>query len=195
MTQQPKRNARERILEAALVAFRTQGYARTTTQHIASQAGVAEVTLFRHFQTKQTLFEAVVGQMGSTATLNEIEANITGDLYNDLRVIGRALLGYFSGQRDTIAMLMFESTHFPEMQNALVHNAGHTFHLLHTLFEQEMAAGRIREQDVRVLVELFVSTVVGYALVVATMQPPAHSLDTMTAKFVQIFIHGIAIER
>ncbi|MCA9890374.1 MAG: helix-turn-helix transcriptional regulator, partial [Anaerolineae bacterium] len=45
-----KKTARQRILETAKHSFQTYGYARTTTQAIAEQAAVAEVTIFRHFK-------------------------------------------------------------------------------------------------------------------------------------------------
>ena len=57
-TSSPKKKARQRILEAAAESFQSLGYARTTTQAIAAKASVAEVTLFRHFGDKQTLFLA-----------------------------------------------------------------------------------------------------------------------------------------
>ena len=44
-----------RLSKAALDLFGTQGYAQTTTAQIAAQAGVSEVTLFRHFPTKESL--------------------------------------------------------------------------------------------------------------------------------------------
>lgn len=51
---------RQKILTAALEAFSSQGYAGATTRGIAISAGVTEVTLFRHFPTKEKLFEDVV---------------------------------------------------------------------------------------------------------------------------------------
>ena len=51
---------RQRILEAAAESFQSLGYARTTTQALAKKAGVAEVTLFRHFGDKQKLFKPLL---------------------------------------------------------------------------------------------------------------------------------------
>lgn len=46
---------RDRILAAALVLFEERGYDDTTTQQIAAAAGVSEMTLFRHFPSKDRL--------------------------------------------------------------------------------------------------------------------------------------------
>src|SRR2546425_7274763 len=46
---------RQRLVHAALELFSTRGYAATTTAEIARKAGVAEGTIYRHFQSKQHL--------------------------------------------------------------------------------------------------------------------------------------------
>ncbi len=45
----------ERLQAAALQLFVEHGYAGTTTAQIAAEAGVSEMTLFRHFPTKESL--------------------------------------------------------------------------------------------------------------------------------------------
>lgn len=49
-----------RILQASLDLFSKRGYVGTTTREIARAAEVTEVTLFRHFSSKEKLFEEVV---------------------------------------------------------------------------------------------------------------------------------------
>lgn len=46
---------RERIAAIALDLFEARGYAETTTVQIAAAAGVSEMTLFRHFASKDRL--------------------------------------------------------------------------------------------------------------------------------------------
>jgi AcrR family transcriptional regulator len=53
-------SSRQRILDAAADLFSQRGYRRTNTMELAQAAGVAEATLFRHFQTKAQLFEQAV---------------------------------------------------------------------------------------------------------------------------------------
>ncbi len=54
------RSTKERILESAIKLFSQKGYLGASTREIARGAGVAEVTLFRHFSTKEKLFEEVL---------------------------------------------------------------------------------------------------------------------------------------
>ncbi len=55
-----KNNTRENISNAALELFSTNGYTSTTTKLIADKAEVNEVTIFRHFGTKEFLFQEVI---------------------------------------------------------------------------------------------------------------------------------------
>ena len=47
---------RQRLLRAALELYTTEGYRAATTERIASRAGVAEGTIYRHFRGKEELF-------------------------------------------------------------------------------------------------------------------------------------------
>lgn len=51
---------KEKILHAALQLFAERGYDGTPTNLIAKTAGVSEGLIFRHFQHKQGLLEAIV---------------------------------------------------------------------------------------------------------------------------------------
>ena len=53
--------ARQLLLFAAARVFARDGLEGATTRAISREAGVNEVTLFRHFGTKEHLIEAVVG--------------------------------------------------------------------------------------------------------------------------------------
>jgi len=50
----------DRILDAALKVFASEGYAGATTRKIAQEANVSEMTLFRKFQSKENLLKEVL---------------------------------------------------------------------------------------------------------------------------------------
>jgi AcrR family transcriptional regulator len=50
---------RESILAAATSVFAADGFGGTRTQQVAKAAGVSEALLFRHFPSKQALYDAV----------------------------------------------------------------------------------------------------------------------------------------
>ena len=77
---------RQRLLDAAARVFARDGLTGATTRAIAREAGLNEVTLFRHFQTKERLLAAVVGQNFGPGSARAQPAPIpeTGDLRADL---------------------------------------------------------------------------------------------------------------
>lgn len=54
---------REQILAAATEAFAGNGFAATGLDDIAAQAGVTRVLLYRHFDSKSDLYQAVLDRM------------------------------------------------------------------------------------------------------------------------------------
>ncbi len=189
-----KKNARQRILESAAESFQSMGYARTTTQAIATSAGVAEVTLFRQFGDKQKLFQAVVQQIGGGPNLELVEAKLTYDLETDLRFISHHILHFFLAQKDAIRMLMFESIHFPEMKAALAQNPSGMIKLLVRYFEKQRDDGQVQVADPQVTAQAFMSMIFGYAIgmhPVGDLLPAEIPVDKMTAEFVRIFLAGL----
>ena len=53
---------RAQILQAAATAFARTGYAATTMGSVADQAGVTRVLVYRHFDSKESLYGAVLDQ-------------------------------------------------------------------------------------------------------------------------------------
>ena len=187
----PKKKARQRILEAAAESFQTLGYARTTTQAIAAKAGVAEVTLFRQFGDKQTLFQAVFQQIGGGVNFKMIEMQLTDDLASDLRLISEHALRFFLAQQDTIRMLMFESMHFPEMKTALALNPSGMIELLVRYFEKQRDENKVQVVDSHVTSQAFMSMIFGYAIgmhPVSDLLPAEIPIENMSAEFVRIFL-------
>lgn len=53
---------KEQILDAALELFAEEGYKAVSTSKIAKKAMVSEGLIFRHFENKQGLLDAILGQ-------------------------------------------------------------------------------------------------------------------------------------
>ena len=71
---------RQKLLRAALDLYTTVGFRGTTTPAIASRAGVAEGTIYRHFTSKEHLLNEVYrgGQKWATGVIREIEEQAQG---------------------------------------------------------------------------------------------------------------------
>lgn len=190
-TLSPKKKARQRILEAAAESFQTLGYARTTTQGIADKAAVAEVTLFRQFGDKQTLFKSVIQEIGGGVDFEMLETQLSGDLEADLTLISQQALHFFIAQQDAIRMLMFESVHFPEMKAALAQNPSGMIALLVRYFNKQGDAGKVQIADSQLTAQAFMSMIFGYSIAMHPMSdllPAKISVENMSDEFVRIFL-------
>jgi AcrR family transcriptional regulator len=58
---------RDAIINAALAAFLDEGYSGSSVNRIAADAGVAITTLYRHFDSKDDLFVAVIQEACDTS--------------------------------------------------------------------------------------------------------------------------------
>lgn len=59
----PRAQRREQILTAATEAFARSGFAATCLEDIAAEAGITRVILYRHFDSKTDLYQAVLDRM------------------------------------------------------------------------------------------------------------------------------------
>jgi TetR/AcrR family transcriptional regulator of autoinduction and epiphytic fitness len=65
LSSQPTRSELKRaaILEAAVAEFQIQGFRDTSMDRIAEHANVSKRTVYNHFESKEVLFRAIVGEM------------------------------------------------------------------------------------------------------------------------------------
>ena len=67
-------SARTRILDAAMLVFRRQGFRRSSIEQAAEAAGLTRQALYHHFKSKEALFRAVIERLHEEALAAEIAA-------------------------------------------------------------------------------------------------------------------------
>jgi len=65
---------RDRILDAAVLVFRRQGFRRSSIEQAAEAAGLTRQALYHHFKSKEALFRAVIERLHENALAAEIAA-------------------------------------------------------------------------------------------------------------------------
>jgi AcrR family transcriptional regulator len=106
---------RQRIIETGLRLFSKKGFLGATTREIARESGVAEITLFRHFPTKQALFEEVISRYSFLPALRDLLPEISDMPYEKgLAAIARKFLETLSLRKDMIRIMMSEIHRYPE---------------------------------------------------------------------------------
>ena len=89
---------RERIVEAAERVVRERGLARTTTKEIARAAGYSEGTLYKHFESKEDLFLAVLAERlpSFVVLVEELPARVgRGTVQETLEEVATNALAYY----------------------------------------------------------------------------------------------------
>lgn len=94
--EQAKLERREKLYEAALTLFRTQGYDLTTVDQITRQAGMAKGTFFNYFPTKDAMLRYLgareIGRLGRSAlNSNQGRGSAIGKLKGFLSALGENL--------------------------------------------------------------------------------------------------------
>lgn len=114
---------RKKILEAALSMFSKRGFLGSATKDIAAEAGVAEVTLFRYFPSKEILFGEVIKTYSFLPRLKGLLSEIDGLPYEDaLLAIARRFLDTCAERKDMIKIMHSEVQHYPA-QTRQIHHA------------------------------------------------------------------------
>jgi AcrR family transcriptional regulator len=110
-----KEKTRDRLIQAAIEVFATEGVVGATTREIARVAGVSEVTLFRHFQNKEQLLGAVVQEITAlqAETLSN-QAEWTQDLRHDLLHYAWLYTDMLEKHEALVRMFIGEAKRHPE---------------------------------------------------------------------------------
>ena len=149
----PAEDRRRQLIETAIDLFSQKGFAGTTTREIAAAAGVNEAIIFRHFATKQDLYQAILdyrcsGDAGNKF-LEEVENFIAAD--DDEALIRFLVTRIIAFHRED-----------PRFERLLMHAAleGHELAIIHhnqtklpigeklkSYIVRKQAAGTIRQCD------------------------------------------------
>lgn len=140
------------ILDAARRVFARGGYADTTVDQIAEEAGVAKGTVYLYFSSKQELFSAAL--RNGLAELHEralLEITAADTNAARLRAFIGARLRYCSANRDFFRIYYTEFANLkvrssktqPEFQDLYDQQIS----LLQSLIEAGIRAGELRELD------------------------------------------------
>ncbi|HEX6104153.1 MAG TPA: helix-turn-helix domain-containing protein [Gemmatimonadales bacterium] len=104
-------NVRDQLLDAAVRVYAEAGYRGATTRRIAFEAGVNEITLFRHFGSKDALMREAIArcQHGAAVALPDTPV----DPLRELGDWARAHLTEMHAQRALIRTCMGEFEEHP----------------------------------------------------------------------------------
>jgi AcrR family transcriptional regulator len=114
----------EQILQGAMQVFLKHGYADTSMDRVAAEAGVSKHTIYSHFQNKEGLFKALIERL----VLRHFHSEFGCELplqEEPIRVL-RRLAGVVLGRMDDpeyiafVRLMIAESERFPDLAQLYV---------------------------------------------------------------------------
>lgn len=118
-----KSTTNEQLLKATLKLISEKGYLGATTREIAQEAGVTELTLFRHFGSKEKLFEELLKTHTFLPALKELLPGLEGlSCEQALTVIATRFLLTLKERKAMISILFSEVTTYPEKIRMVYNN-------------------------------------------------------------------------
>lgn len=187
---------RQKILAAAVVLVSEKGYQGATTREIAKQAGVTELTLFRHFGTKDRLFTELVEHQSFLPALRELLPDLEELPYAQaLETIGTRFLLSLKERKPYVKIMQAEMTCHPaRMRRIYGKFMDETLKTLAAYFETRQRAGELRAFSPRSASRMFLGTLVSYFRTEEIMRnvdiTRGGRMHKVVAEFVDIFVNG-----
>jgi len=160
-------NKREQILQGAMRIFLHQGYAKTSMDRVASEAGVSKQTIYSHFQDKEGLFRALI----EGVTINRLQAEYESEseLFQGeaVTVLSRLAKSILSRMDDPeyiafVRLVIAESENFPELAQLYTNTVvQYGYRNLTTYFQSHP---ELNIPDPEATVRIFMGTIIAFII-------------------------------
>ena len=188
----------QEILDAAVRVFSRKGFNGATTKEIASEAGVAEGTIFRYFKTKKDILLSLVGPYLAQSLTDAIEevSGATDEVI--LTAIIKNRLDIIKKNSNLIMLLFTEAQFHPELREKFTEKVVlKVAVVLEQLITTRIKQGAYKEVDPQIATRIFVGMMGIFILWKTYLSGDKYiSFDenTVIKNVVDIFLNGIRIE-
>ncbi|MDH4123059.1 MAG: TetR/AcrR family transcriptional regulator [Thermoplasmata archaeon] len=189
---------REKILDAALDVFGRRGYTGATTREIASKAKVNEVTLFRKFGSKKSLFLAVFEERFPLPIIRESIVRLpTGTVDNLLYQNATTVLRTLRSNKQMLRVMFSDAWKMPDTRKIFSEAvAKRGMGMASEVFNGLMSAGAIKKMDPKIASRALVGMIQSYFLMndlFDVNRVSDEEEERMIRGFVSIFLDGVRI--
>ncbi|MBH0155382.1 TetR/AcrR family transcriptional regulator [Fictibacillus sp. 5RED26] len=162
-----------KILEAAIDTFSEKGYAASSTSEIAKKAGVAEGTIFRHFNTKKELLLAIVTPTVAKFVAPFFIKSFTKEVFENeyehyedfIRVIAKNRLEFVRKQFPVLKIFIQEIAFHEELREPFQKLfTEHVYQKFKKIIEHFQEKGEIVSLPPETIMRMTASSIIGYIL-------------------------------
>jgi AcrR family transcriptional regulator len=184
-----------RILKAAEHLFARNGFDGTTTRDLAQAAGVAEGTLFRHFENKKAILIEVATR-GWIDLLTDLLTELSEMAsYKAIAQVMRKRMLNLHKNADILRVCFMEAQFHPDLRDRIQSDViAKMTDVAEAFFQTAMDQGIYRKTDPRIVAQVFLGmfTVAGFSrdTIMAEGSSPEAMLD-MAEGIADIFLNGV----
>ena len=181
---------RQRLLDAATETLNRVGIQGATTREIARRAGVNEVTLFRHFKSKEQLLRAVLqrGLAAEAAILDEHSS-----WKESLEKYARHYYSLWDKNKDFAGAFLAEGHLWPKSMQAMIADVIRPVReRLVSILADAQKAGVVRSGlNIECALDAFKNALYARLLLQGAYLPRNYSNDAYKSTVVEIFVRGM----
>lgn len=150
------------ILREALRLFSMQGYDSVTIKQLAGACGVTEPALYRHYPSKEAIYNAVLDSMESALEYQELFARLEKE--NRLEVIlfelAEHILSFFRVHRELYRLVLYSALREHEKARQVFRSVrGPYVQFLHEKLDRLSLSGAIKRKNNEISARCFVGMV------------------------------------
>jgi AcrR family transcriptional regulator len=190
-----KTTTQQKLLDASLKLISEKGYLGATTREIAQEAGVTELTLFRHFGSKERLFEEVLSTYTFLPTLKELLPEL-GALSCEaaLTLVATNFLLSLKQRKSMVKIMHSEINRYPEkIRTVYTQSIDNMRRVLAQYFATLQQKGMLRDVYPETAAQVFLSILFSYFRneeIVRGHEITKAKMEKSVQEFVDIFLHG-----
>jgi AcrR family transcriptional regulator len=189
------KNTKQLLLDSTLKLISEKGYLGATTREIAHDAGVTELTLFRHFGSKEKLFEEMLKTYTFLPKLKELLPELQELPYEKaLEMIARQFLMTLKERKAMIKIMFSEVTIYPDkilsIYNGFVDEMRST---LAGFFDLQQRRGIVKDTSPEMAARVFLWILISYFRAEEIMRPGGMKKEAMERTIrdiIDIFMFG-----
>jgi AcrR family transcriptional regulator len=185
---------RQRLLDAAAQTFSRDGIRGATTREIARQAGVNEVTLFRHFKSKEQLLRAVLERgLASEVAIMDEHSSWKENLRENMEKYARHYYSHMEKKQGIARAFLAEGQILPQsMQTMIADVIRPVRERLIFILTDAQRAGVVRpDLNIECALDAFKNTLYAGMLRQGAYLPRNYTTDAYISTVVDIFVRGI----
>ena len=193
----PKINRKEQILQFATEAFSRDGYDRVTVKQLADRCGITEPAVYRHFESKDAIYVAVLESLPKRLRYQELFDQLASE--DDLEVIfksvARHIIAFYTENADIYRLLLYAALRGHDRAKRIFELIrGPYVKFLQAQFDRLQAQGIIVQKHNEITARCFVGMVFDCAMgnsLWKGLQGKSYDPETIVNNNIPIYVRGL----